>query len=232
MERRSRILALYDILPFREHPLWNAVRGTALTMEQILRAETQHYLRTKRGQEVRRQAVANAKGVSPTLWKAVVDTYLEECQPAGGTSHLDLISRLLTENGMTLSEVAAAIPTPGNVAAMALYADIGNRGAPCHILGAGAVEFYYSKLAPEIFDVYTKKYGMTADQAETYRIHGPMDQVHANRALAILDEAVDLLGWELIERSVRDAFVATSLHYDGMLQAALGKLTYWDGVTK
>jgi hypothetical protein len=86
-------------------------------------------------------------------------------------------------------------------------------------------------LAPEIHDVYTSKYGMTTEQAETYRIHGPMDQVHADRALAILDEAVNLLGWELIERSVRDAFVATSLHYDGMLQAANGRLVYWDGVT-
>src|SRR5207247_1949583 len=114
-------------------------------------------------------------------------------------------------------------------AAMALYADIGSRGAPCHILGAGAVEFYYSKLAPEIFTAYTTKYEMTAEQAETYRIHGPMDQVHADRSMAILDEAVGLLGWEIVERSVRDAFVATGLHYDGMLQAAVGKLLYWNG---
>jgi hypothetical protein len=28
---------------------------------------------------------------------------------------------------------------------------------------------------------------------------------------------------------VRDAFVATSLHYDGMLQAATGEISYWNG---
>jgi len=35
-----------------------------------------------------------------------------------------------------------------------------------------------------------------------------------------------------IELSVRDAFVATSLHYDGMLQAATGLMTYWSGRSK
>jgi len=229
LDRRSRLLGLYDILPFRQHPLWNAIRRTELSLEEVLRAETQHYLRTKRGQEIRRRAVTNAKAVSPTLWKAIVDTYLEECRPEQGSSHLELIARLLIQAGLTQADLDVAKPTTGNAAAMALYADIGERGAPCHILGAGAVEFYYSKLAPEIFSTYTTKYGMTPAQAETYRIHGPMDEVHANRALAIVDEAVDLLGWDMIEHSVRDAFVATSLHYDGMLQAASGKLVYWNG---
>lgn len=232
MSRRSQILALYDMLPFREHPLWKAIRGAELSKTQVLRAEMQHYLRTKSGQEVRRRAVGNAKAVSPTLWNAIVDTYLEECRPQEGSSHLDLIVRLLTMSGIGEADLKAAVPTPGNAAAMALYSDIGTRGAACHILGAGAVEFHYSQLAPEIFDVYTQKYGMTAQQAETYRIHGPMDKVHADRALAILDEAVDLLGWDLIERSIRDAFVATSLHYDGMFQSAVGQLVYWNGETK
>lgn len=124
------------------------------------------------------------------------------------------------------------MPTPANAAAIALYRDIGSRGAGCHMLGAGAVEFYYCKLSPEIFDAYTRKYGMSEDQAETYRIHGPMDSEHAERAFAVLDDAVTLHGWSLVETSVRDAFVATSLHYDGMLHAATGQLTYWNGVAR
>jgi hypothetical protein len=70
---------------------------------------------------------------------------------------------------------------------------------------------------------------MSDAQAETYRIHGPMDAEHAERAFEILDHAVDLHGWTAVEESVRDAFVATSLHYDGMLQAATGELVYWNG---
>jgi hypothetical protein len=57
-----------------------------------------------------------------------------------------------------------------------------------------------------------------------------MDTVHAERALGVLEEAISLLGWPTIEMSVRDAFVATSLHYDGMFQAALGRIIYWNGV--
>ena len=98
------------------------------------------------------------------------------------------------------------------------------------MLGAGAVEHYYSELCHDIFEVYTDYYEMSDDQAETYRIHGPMDADHADRAFAVLDEAINLHGWQLVELSVRDAFVATSLHYDGMLQAATGSLSYWDGV--
>jgi hypothetical protein len=56
-----------------------------------------------------------------------------------------------------------------------------------------------------------------------------MDHLHAERALEILDEAVVQDDAESIALAVRDAFVATSLHYDGMLQAAAGHHEYWDG---
>jgi len=97
------------------------------------------------------------------------------------------------------------------------------------MLGAGAVEHFYCQLSPKIFRDYTELYRMSPSQAETYQIHGPMDQVHADRAFAVLNEAVALHGLEEVRRSVRDAFAATSLHYDGMLQAATGENKYWDG---
>jgi hypothetical protein len=56
-----------------------------------------------------------------------------------------------------------------------------------------------------------------------------MDREHAERALAILDESVVIANAGAIDLAVRDAFVATSLHYDGMLQAALGNTEYWSG---
>jgi hypothetical protein len=56
-----------------------------------------------------------------------------------------------------------------------------------------------------------------------------MDQEHAERALSILDEPYVQDNAESILLAVRDAFVATSLHYDGMFQAATGSTEYWSG---
>jgi pyrroloquinoline quinone (PQQ) biosynthesis protein C len=230
LDQRTSLLSLYDTFPFHKHPLWRAILNHELSLEELLRAEMQHYLRTKAGQSLRSEALENARGMSPKLFEALLETYLEECtNKKAGPSHLDLIARLLLQGGILQSQLDASQPTPGNSAAIALYRDITSRGAACHMLGAGVVEHHYSKLAPKIFEAYTGKYGMTPHQAETYLIHGPMDQVHSERALSILDEAIKLHGWNTIEQSIRDAFVATSLHYDGMLQAACGKIIYWNG---
>jgi pyrroloquinoline quinone (PQQ) biosynthesis protein C len=230
LQYRERLLALYDILPFHEHPLWRAVLNNDLTLEQILRAEIQHYLRTRAGQSLRLSSLESAKRLSPKLWDVLLQTYLEECTAEkSGPSHLDLIKRLLLCGGLSETMLNAAQLSPGNAAAIALYRDITDRGAGCHMLGTGAVEFYYCKLSPTIYKAYVENYGMSPHQAETYAIHGPMDAEHASRAFSILDDAINLHGWPIVELSVRDAFVATSLHYDGMLQAALGKITYWNG---
>ena len=230
MNKKEKLLSLYDILPFHEHPLWQAILKGDLSLEQILDAEIQHFLRTNAGQSLRKEAVEKARASSAELFEALIETYLEECSSQkGGVSHLDLIRRLLVTNGVSDAELLAATPTAGNAASIALYKDISSRGAACHILGAGAVEHFYSKLSPHVYQAYCEIYNMTDDQAETYRIHGPMDKVHADRAFSILDLAIDTHGWDVIEQSVRDAFVATSLHYDGMFQAATGILQYWDG---
>lgn len=201
-----------------------------LSTEQVLRAEIQHYLRTKAGQTIRLASVENARTLSPKIWEALLETYLEECtHQKSGPTHLELIRRLLIMGGLSEEDLSRALPTAGNAAAMALYKEISERGAGCHILGAGAVEHYYSRLSPSIYRAYTESYGMTPEQVETYRIHGPMDANHADRAFDVLEEAIALHGWSAIEQSVRDAFVATSLHYDGMLQAAIGQICYWDG---
>lgn len=86
-------------------------------------------------------------------------------------------------------------------------------------------------LCPRIFEAYTGHYGFSETAATTYKIHGTMDEVHANRAFSVLPELLTLYDPDLLEESVRDAFIATSLHYDGMLQAALGRICYWDGKT-
>ncbi len=202
----------------------------ALTYDQVIKAEVQHYIRTRAGQSLRREALNMAKAVNPKIFELLLETYLEECtHDSSGPSHLELIQRLVSLGGYPSEKLDSATATPGNAAAMALYKDITTRGAGCHMLGAGAVEHFYCQLSPRVYAIYTDKYAMSAEQAETYKIHGTMDQTHAERAFAVLDEAIALHGWDTARASVRDAFVATSLHYDGMLQAATGEPGYWDG---
>jgi pyrroloquinoline quinone (PQQ) biosynthesis protein C len=233
VDNKAKLLALYDSFPFEHHPLWVSVIEGKLSKEQVLRAEAQHFVRTKSGRELRRQAVERSRAQSETIFGAIIETYLEECAPIDNKpSHLDLVRRLLREGGLSDFQIENTKSTPGTSAAIALYRDIAHRGPACHILGAGAVEHYYSKLAPKVFTAYVSKYDFSEHAAETYSIHGPVDEEHARRAFTILDEAISIHGLTEIELSVRDAFVATSLHYDGMLQAATGLMTYWSGRSK
>jgi pyrroloquinoline quinone (PQQ) biosynthesis protein C len=232
-DRLTELLNLYQMLPFAEHPMWKGVRAGEFEYKQVIRAETQHYLRTRFGQDLRKRALDMAKATSPAIFELLLKTYLEECtRDQTGPSHLELVERLVVAGGCSVGGLSAADMTPGNAAAVALYRDITERGAGCHMLAAGVVEYYYSQLSPKIFEAYTNIYGMSQDQAETYSIHGEMDNSHAQRAFQVLDEIVDAHGWREVYRSVRDAFVATSLHYDGMRQAATGKIQYWDGSRK
>src|SRR5439155_19637053 len=131
--------------------------------------------RTRAGQVLRRDALERAPGNSQ-LFEMLLETYLEECtNDASGASHLALIERLCLIGGCTQAQLEEAKATPGNAAAIALYRDISSRGAGCHMLGAGAVEHYYCELSPKIYSAYLERYGMTPEQAETYRLHGPMD---------------------------------------------------------
>ena len=204
MDRKTELLNLYELLPFDQHPLWVSIKAGHLTYDQVIRAEVQHWIRTRAGRTLREQAVTMARAVSPAIFEQLLETYLEECtDDDSGPSHLELIERLVLAGGYCREQLESAEPTPANSAAMALYAEISRRGAGCHMLGAGAVEYYYCQLSPKIFDAYTRIYKMSAVQAETYKIHGPMDKTHAERAFAVLDEAVAIHGWESVRRSVR-----------------------------
>jgi len=228
-DNQKKLLALYNDFPFEFHPLWTAVFKGELSLQQIISAEVQHWIRTSAGQRLRRDALNSAQSMNPKIFEQLLETVLEECTNQRGPSHLELIERLVMQGGISKAELDLALPTPGNAAAIALYRDITSRGAGCHMLGAGAVEYYYSALSPRIYAAYTGFYHMASEQAETYSIHGSQDKTHAERAFTVLDEVISLHGWNVVALSVRDAFVATSLHYDGMLQAATGEMRYWNG---
>ena len=230
MRPQEELLSIYDLFPFEAHPFWQGVLTHTFTLDEIVRGEVQHFIRTREGQGLRREALIMTKGLSSAIYERLLQTYLEECTDnESGPSHLDLIRQLVLQGGMSEEDLNGAEPTPGNAAAIALYRDITKRGAACHMLGAGAVEWHYSNLSPKVFKAYKCHYGMTDSQAETYRIHGTMDKIHAERAFEILDDAIDNHGWATIRLAVRDAFAATCLHYDGMYQAAKNTLGYWNG---
>lgn len=227
---REIVLDCYHSFPFENHPLWVSIIKGQLSYDQILRAEQQHFIRSNVGRFIREKAARESEFVSISAHKLLMETYREECtEDDSGPSHVDLIRRLLRVGGISDADIDKAEPTPGNIASIAIYKSIGDRGPLHHMIGAGAVEYYYSLLSPKIYHAYIEHYHMTPEQAETYRIHGPMDMEHAERALSIIDEETVQNNSLEIKNAVRDAFVATSLHYDGMLQAALGTSDYWNG---
>jgi len=227
---REEALSLYQTYPFENHPLWVGILSGELSKEQVLKAEIQHYLRSEIGKTFREQAVISARHLNRELYDCLLMTVNEECfGDGGGPSHAQLIKNFLTINGVTETDIADAVQTPGNVAAIAIYKDIAARGPLQHIVGAGCVEFFYSKLCPKIFDVYENKYGFISGSFETYKIHGPMDEIHGERALDMLALPLAKHMKKELFLAIRDAFVATSLHYDGMYQAATGLQTYWSG---
>ncbi|WP_159660133.1 iron-containing redox enzyme family protein [Alcanivorax xiamenensis] len=228
VSNRDELLKIYDVAPFLEHPLWKSIIAGELSIDQIKKAELQHVYRTKCGRELRREAVEKSLQYGENFFQALFQTFIEECTEQSGPDHLEMAERLVLAAGGTPDELKDIHPTPGNSAAIALYRDISERGAAFHFLGAGVVEYFYSKLSPKIYSAYTRLYGFSDKQAETYRVHGPMDYQHGERALASLDEVLSSHGWYEIKLAVRDAFIATSLHYDGMYQAAIGELSYWN----
>jgi pyrroloquinoline quinone (PQQ) biosynthesis protein C len=209
---RIAVLEFYNLFPFEHHPYWQGVLEGTFKLDQIVRAEIQHFIRSNLGQEFRRRAAEESRMVSIKAHRLLMETYKEECTDERGPSHLSLIESFLRKAGVSNEELTNAVPTPGNSAAVALYKDITDRGPLHHMIGAGAVEFFYSQLSPRIFTAYTTHYPITEAQAETYQIHGPMDREHAERALSILDEPYVQSHSKSILSAVRDAFVATSLY--------------------
>ncbi len=227
---RSKALSFYESFPFHKHPLWVAVVEGQLSSEQVLKAEIQHYLRSEIGKVYRERAAVAAKHLEGEIYDLLHRTVIEECYGSdGGPSHAELIRQFLLENGVTETDLRHAACTPGNAAAIALYKDIADRGALHHMVGAGCVEHFYSKLSPKIYEAYANIYKFKSGSFDTYQLHGPMDEIHGDRALETLKTPLALALSKDLELAVRDAFVATSLHYDGMMQAAVGVNCYWSG---
>lgn len=228
--QREHALSYYNLFPFHNHPLWRSVIEGKLSREQVLKAEVQHYLRSEIGKIYREQSAVLSKHLDGEIYEQLYETVVEECYGTGDDpSHVELIKTFLRSNGVTETDIRQAVSTPGNAAAIALYKDIAARGPLHHMIGAGCVEFHYSQLCPEIYRCYADVYKFEPGSFETYKLHGPMDAIHAERALETLRTPLAQALSKELGIAIQDAFTATSLHYDGMLQAATNQNKYWDG---
>lgn len=229
----DQLLAIYEEFPFAQHPLWRGVVSGEFSRAQIVLAECQHYFRSRQGRELRTAAMKATRGIAdPVVAQSIFETYLDECvDRPGDPSHLDLVVRMISERPAP-SDLNKITPTPGNSAAVALYKDIATRGPEMHLISAGVVEHHYAQLCPALFKAYTAPpIDYSSHQAETYRLHSSMDAEHADRARRALDHTLKTVGAGIVTQSVRDALVATSLHYDGMLQAIRETNDFWNGRT-
>ena len=102
---RAKLLSLYDLFPFHAHPFWVAVTKRELSYEEVIRGEAQHWLRTRAGQRLRRDALDMAERISPRIFEMLLETYLEECtEDASEPTHLDLIERLVLQAEWTTEQ--------------------------------------------------------------------------------------------------------------------------------
>src|SRR5208283_158809 len=107
MDRKAQLLSQYDLFPFHSHPLWVAALSGDLSLEQVLKAEGQHWIRTRAGRVLREEALSSAKAISPAIFEQLLETYLEECTDTAGPNHLGLIERLVTTGGYSMELVNA-----------------------------------------------------------------------------------------------------------------------------
>jgi hypothetical protein len=56
-----------------------AVKRGELSYGQVIRAEAQHWIRTRAGQPLRQAALDHAEKISPKLFELLLETYLADC---------------------------------------------------------------------------------------------------------------------------------------------------------
>jgi hypothetical protein len=108
---RSAVLEFYSLFPFEHHPYWRGVLKGTFNLDQIVRAEIQHFIRSNLGREFRRRAAVESRLVSIKAHRLLMETYKEECTDEKGPSHVSLIEAFLRKAGVSNEELTNAIPT-------------------------------------------------------------------------------------------------------------------------
>jgi hypothetical protein len=212
---RDRLLSQYDAYPFREHPYWKAIAAGTLLHPQVAAAEQQHVLQLRAAAECERRPYLGVAGEhSFTLF---LDQYLDALSAPSAAEHLSIIPG------------EAPPPTPATSASIALRADVRARGFAYYAVGFGCVSHFYGEVCGHANRVYRSLYRFSEQQIAYYREHERRERERADQTLAALDELAKGVDLSALELAVRDAMVAASLGFDGMLQAATNSRTYWGG---
>jgi hypothetical protein len=213
---RDRLLSQYDAFPFRGHPYWRAIADGALLHPQVVTAEHQHVLQVRGAAECERRPYLGVAGEH--AFTLFLDQYLDALSSAGAAEQLAKIAA-----------DKADPPTPATSASIALRADVRARGFAFYAVGFGCVSHFYAQVCADANQIYRTMYRLSEQQLAYYREHEQRERARADQTLKALDELASSVDLSALELAVRDAMVAASLGFDGMLQAATNSRTYWGG---
>jgi len=214
---RERLLSQYDAFPFRAHPYWRAVADGTLLHPQVAAAEHQHLLQARAAGECERRSYLGVAGEH--AFTLFLDQYLDALSSVDSADQLAVLS----------ASIQSSTPTPGTSASVALRADVRARGFAFYAVGFGCVSHFYAEVCANANSAYRSVYRFSDKQLGYYREHERRERARADQMLAALDELAKGLDHEALVVAVRDAVVAASLGFDGMLQAATNSRTYWGG---
>jgi hypothetical protein len=223
---RDQLLRQYDAYPFGEHPYWRAVAAGTLLHFQVVAAEQQHALQLRAATDCERRPYLGVSG--DQAFGLFLDQYLDALSSSGALAQL--ASMWCSSSAADAASASVVRPTPATSAAIALRADVRNRGFEFYAVAFGCVSHFYSKVCAEANRTYQTVYRLSKQQLVYYREHESRERARADQAFSALDELTRGVDQVLLELAVRDAVVAVSLGFDGMLQAASGSRTYWGGL--
>src|SRR3569623_2000591 len=203
---RARLLSQYDAVPCRSQPKRRAIANGTLLHPQVAAAEHQHLLQARAAGECERRSYLGVAGEH--AFTLFLDQYLDALSSVDSADQLAVLS----------ASIQSSTPTPGTSASVALRADVRARGFA-----------FYAEVCANANSAYRSVYRFSDKQLGYYREHERRERARADQMLAALDELAKGLDHEALVVAVRDAVVAASLGFDGMLQAATNSRTYWGG---
>jgi pyrroloquinoline quinone (PQQ) biosynthesis protein C len=222
-------------VPMGEHPWFKGIVEHRWTPEQIIRGETQHYLRVRTNIIHWAYIMVNAaKENRYDLLSVIMENFLEEV--GGERSHADIMYQLLEEAGLSREQADQAEATPGTAAAIESINGIClHRSA---LEGMAAISFVESQhgggegVAAKVYRELTSYYGFSARAAETYNLHAAQDVGHGGRQInAIRKHATTAEMQDRIRRAVKLGVTAYTLEWDGHVQAMTGRREFWPGTS-
>lgn len=217
------------------HPWFRSIIEHKLTRDQVIAGEIQHFLRVMKNKCFFGAILDNAKIEQDLeLINLAQENYNEEV--VGPGNHTDLLFQLLNEAGIDRKEAENAIATPGT--AIAIEAIIGfcqRHSALESMAFVGFVEAQNAGkegVAYQVYQALINNYGFSKYGAETFLVHSIADEQHGSKQIDLICKKANTIEMQSkIIQAVQSGVSTFSIEWDGHLQAAIGKRSYWTGCT-